>query len=64
MLRWSIQSGIIPLPKSSNPKRQAENWDCFVGGWELDEKTMKELDGLDRGREGAIESQTMSQEAP
>lgn len=25
MLRWLVQHGVIPLPKSSNPARQAEN---------------------------------------
>lgn len=63
MLRWSLQSGMIPLPKSSNLGRQKENWDAFAGGWELSEEDMEELGKLDRGQRGAVESQTMSQES-
>lgn len=62
MLRWSIQSGIIPLPKSSNPSRQIENAESL--SFELSEEEMKDLDGLDLGERGAVESQSSSQEAP
>lgn len=64
MLRWSIQSGLVPLPKSSNEGRQKENAEALTGGWELSDEEMKVLDGLDRGARGAVEVQTMSQEAP
>lgn len=63
MLRWGVQSGLVPLPKSSNPDRQAENADALVGGWALSDDDMRKLDGLDRGSSGAVEIQTMSQNA-
>lgn len=64
LLRWSIQEGMVPLPKSSNPGRQKENADALIAGWSLSAEDMAELSKLDRGDSGAIESQTMSQNAP
>jgi len=29
LLRWHVQTGAIPIPKSANPARQAENLDVF-----------------------------------
>lgn len=63
MLRWLIQSGIVPLPKSSNKGRQLENAES-LNTFELDDEDMKELNKLDLGKRGAVESQTLSQEAP
>jgi diketogulonate reductase-like aldo/keto reductase len=80
MLRWLLQHGIIPLPKSSNPQRQKENAESL--DFELSSEDMKgeqeqsirrdddltsvstALDSLDRGQRGAVESQTLSQNAP
>ncbi|CEH17139.1 Aldo/keto reductase family proteins [Ceraceosorus bombacis] len=62
MLRWLIQSGVVPLPKSSNQARQEENAKSLDFG--LDSDDMQKLNALDRGPSGAVESQTMSQEAP
>lgn len=62
MLRWLTQHGIIPLPKSSNEKRQLENAQSLE--FTLSDEDMKLLDSLDRGKRGAVESQTMSQDAP
>lgn len=62
MLRWLIQHGIIPLPKSSNEKRQLENAQSLE--FSLSDDDMQLLDSLDRGKNGAVESQTMSQDAP
>lgn len=62
MLRWLIQHGIIPLPKSSNEKRQLENAQSLE--FTLSQEDMNLLDSLDRGKAGAVESQTMSQDAP
>jgi diketogulonate reductase-like aldo/keto reductase len=42
----------VPLPKSDTPSRIVSNADVF--GFELTDEDMKELDGLDQGRKGAI----------
>ncbi|KAK9875411.1 hypothetical protein WA026_007804 [Henosepilachna vigintioctopunctata] len=47
MLRFDIQRGIIPIPKSSNPERMQQNLDIFE--FELDEQDLKELKSLDAG---------------
>lgn len=48
VLRWHVQLGTIPLPKSADPARQRENLDIF--GFELDETQMAAISGLERGR--------------
>ena len=45
LVRWSMQHGYVPLPKSVNAKRIAQNADVF--GFELTEADMTALDGLD-----------------
>jgi diketogulonate reductase-like aldo/keto reductase len=45
MVRWSLQHGYVPLPKSSNKERIVANAD--IGGFEIEEKDMGVLDGLD-----------------
>lgn len=47
LLRWSLQKGFVPLPKSSKPERQAENAALF--DWQLSEAQMTELDSLEEG---------------
>jgi 2,5-diketo-D-gluconate reductase A len=47
VLRWHVQSGAVPIPKSSDPRRLAENLDVF--GVELGEGEMAALAALDRG---------------
>lgn len=44
ILRWDIQQGIIPIPRSANPKRQASNIDIF--DFELTEDEMKAIDSI------------------
>ena len=51
-MRWSLQKGFVPLPKSDNPGRIEEN--AGVYGWEIGDEDMKQLDELDLGDEGAI----------
>jgi diketogulonate reductase-like aldo/keto reductase len=45
-LRWSLQSGFVPLPKSDNPQRIKENADIF--DFELDEQDMISLNSLNQ----------------
>jgi len=47
-LRWHVQSGIVPVPKSSRPSRLRENISIF--DFELTAEEMKTIDGLDFGQ--------------
>lgn len=42
LIRWSLQKGFVPLPKSVTPSRIVENKDVY--DFELDEKDMKALE--------------------
>jgi diketogulonate reductase-like aldo/keto reductase len=44
MLRWCIEHGTVPLPKSSHPDRMRENLAIF--DFKLDESDMRALDDL------------------
>lgn len=46
VLRWHVQRGLVPLPKSADPLRMAENLDVF--GFELGEEHMAALAALER----------------
>lgn len=48
VLRWHIQLGSIPLPKSGDATRQRENFDVF--SFELSEDEMSAIASLERGR--------------
>ncbi|KAF9051206.1 Aldo/keto reductase [Hymenopellis radicata] len=52
LLRWSLQKGFVPLPKSANPERIHSNTRLF--DFELSPEDMEILDGLDRGKDGCI----------
>ena len=54
VLRWHVQQGMIPIPKTSNKQRLAENIDVF--GFELTDEEMSRITGLDRGGAGAADS--------
>lgn len=45
LIRWSLQKGFVPLPKSVKEHRQKENADVF--DWELSEQQMAQLDSWD-----------------
>jgi diketogulonate reductase-like aldo/keto reductase len=45
VLRWHLQAGAVPIPKSSDPRRLAENLDVF--GFALDDGEMAALAALD-----------------
>lgn len=52
LVRYCIQKGVIPLPKSVNSSRIEENFDVF--GFELNSGEMAQLDGItDVGRLGS-----------
>jgi diketogulonate reductase-like aldo/keto reductase len=44
MIRWSLQHGLIPIPKSSNKKRIFENAEIF--DFHIENNDMKALDNL------------------
>ncbi|KAF2221367.1 aldo-keto reductase [Elsinoe ampelina] len=52
LIRYCLQKGWSPLPKSDTPSRIEANADVF--GFELDSEDMKKLDGLDQGPAGSI----------
>ena len=47
LIRWSLQKGFVPLPKSTRPERQAANLDVF--SFQLTSAQMEALDALERG---------------
>ncbi|KAI0737585.1 Aldo/keto reductase [Daedaleopsis nitida] len=51
-IRWSLQHGFVPLPKSARPERVLSNSQVF--DFELDGEDMAAIDALNRGKEGAI----------
>lgn len=48
LLRWNVQQGIIPIPKSKNPTRLAENMAVF--DFALEGEDMAALSGMDQNR--------------
>lgn len=52
LIRYCMQKGWVPLPKSDTPTRIEANADIF--GFELDKDDMAALDGLDEGAAGSI----------
>ena len=48
VLRWHVQLGAVPLPKSGNAERQRENLDVF--GFELTDAEVAAISALERGR--------------
>jgi 2,5-diketo-D-gluconate reductase A len=47
VLRWHVQRDTIPIPKSGDPRRLAENLDVF--GFALTDEDMEAIAALDRG---------------
>ncbi|KAL5382211.1 hypothetical protein DPSP01_006612 [Paraphaeosphaeria sporulosa] len=45
LVRWSLQHGYVPLPKSVNKARIVENGE--VGGFSIDDSDIKKMDALD-----------------
>lgn len=54
ILRWHVQRGLLPIPKSANPVRQAENLNIF--NFELSQEEMAGISALDLGESAATDS--------
>jgi 2,5-diketo-D-gluconate reductase A len=54
ILRWHTQQGLVPIPKSSNPQRLAENLDVF--SFELTPEEISAISALDLKGVGASDS--------
>ncbi|KAI9374250.1 NADP-dependent oxidoreductase domain-containing protein [Aspergillus egyptiacus] len=52
LIRYSLQKGWVPLPKTDNPERIVSNADVF--DFNISNEDMSVLDGLDQGSAGAI----------
>ncbi|EGN97293.1 hypothetical protein SERLA73DRAFT_74999 [Serpula lacrymans var. lacrymans S7.3] len=52
LIRWSLQKGFVPLPKSANEQRIVSNGQVY--DFEIAEADMALLDALDRGADGAV----------
>ncbi|PCH34577.1 Aldo/keto reductase [Wolfiporia cocos MD-104 SS10] len=52
LVRWSLQSGFSPLPKSSQPARVVSNADLY--DFEISSEDVAKIDALDRGKDGAV----------
>lgn len=52
LVRYCLQKTWVPLPKSDNPERIAQNADVY--DFDLVQEDMLKLDSLDQGAAGAI----------
>ncbi|KAI0942210.1 hypothetical protein AcW1_002894 [Taiwanofungus camphoratus] len=52
LVRWSLQHGFSPLPKSSHPPRVVSNSELY--DFAIAVEDMAKIDALDKGREGAV----------
>ena len=54
ILRWDVQNGIVPIPKSGDPERQRTNLDVF--GFNLYDDELRAIAALDQGEAGTADS--------
>lgn len=52
LIRYCIEKGWSPLPKSDTPSRIRANAEVF--GWSISKEDMDTLDGLDQRGKGAL----------
>ncbi|KAI1789489.1 Aldo/keto reductase [Ganoderma leucocontextum] len=52
LVRWSLQRGFAPLPKSADPVRVVSNAEVY--DFELGAEDIAAIDALDRGKDGTI----------
>ena len=62
VLRWHVQQGLVPIPKSSDPQRLRSNLDVF--GFALSDAEMADLSALDRGELAAVDSDESFTDSP
>ncbi|KAI0936118.1 hypothetical protein AcV5_004339 [Taiwanofungus camphoratus] len=53
LVRWSLQRGFSPLPKSSQPARVVSNAELY--DFEIAAEDMAKIDALDKGKDGAVD---------
>jgi diketogulonate reductase-like aldo/keto reductase len=61
MLRWHLQEGRSVIPKSTKPYRIAKNFDVF--DFELTTDEVAAIDGLDTGKRGGPEPDSITLES-
>jgi 2,5-diketo-D-gluconate reductase A len=54
VLRWHLELGVVPIPKSTDPKRQRDNIGVF--DFRLSPEDMETLSALDRHGDGVFDS--------
>jgi len=52
LVRWSLQKGFSPLPKSAQPARVVSNANLY--DFEISSEDMAKIDALDKGKSGAV----------
>ena len=57
ILRWDVELGIVPVPRSTNPARMAQNLDVF--DFELTSDEIDAISALDTGAEERVDSDTV-----
>lgn len=57
ILRWDVELGIVPVPRSTNPARMAQNLDIFDFALTADE--IATISALDTGAEPRVDSDTV-----
>ncbi|MGX7106168.1 aldo/keto reductase [Hutsoniella sourekii] len=55
IIRWNLQSGVMPIVKAASKTHQIENLDVF--DFELDASDIARIDQLDQGEAGRVEGQ-------
>ena len=56
VLRWNVERGCLPLPKTRNPRRLAENFDIF--DFVLSKEDAEKISALNFDYQYIVESRT------